>query len=622
MSNKDEKLFSEFSPINTLKWEETIQIDLKGGDYDKKLRWRTDENFVVNPYYQAEHTENLSYLTESLAGKFPFVRGRKSADNNWKIVQNITEKDPQKANKTAVDCLKKGANAIVFNASEISDTKMMSILLKNIDLQEVSVRFNRTKSYVGLAKLFVAFLNTTSFDKTTIRGAFSFDPISYVLLHNKFWKTQKEDLDEILSLQKIIGNICPKFQYITINGWLLHNCGASIRQELGYSLASAVEYLSFATDNGISIDEFLSKIGFEFAIRSNYFMEIAKLRTARLLWATIADQYKPFDKNLTKMNVFSKSSLWNKTIFDPHVNMLRTTTEGMSAAIGGAEAIDLEAFDVPYKESDEFSRRIARNTQIILKDEAYFGKVADPAAGSYYIENLTDAIAEQAWALFIETEKQGGMIRITLDGKVKDAISATCQKRDMDIATRKTVFVGTNQYPNTTERMLDKVVDFQENKYDGLQPYRGAMPFERLRLQTEKWEKENGRKIKVFLLKIGNVAMRQARAGFITNFFGCAGYEIIDGQGFDTEQAGIDAAISQNADIVVICSSDEEYATMAPFIANGLKQQSKNIHCLIAGNPTESIDSLKNAGVDDFIHIKSNLMETLERYNRVLMGKN
>jgi methylmalonyl-CoA mutase len=145
------------------------------------------------------------------------------------------------------------------------------------------------------------------------------------------------------------------------------------------------------------------------------------------------------------------------------------------------------------------------------------------------------------------------------------------------------------------------------------------MPFERLRLNTEKWEKKNGRKIKVFLLKIGNVAMRQARAGFITNFFGCAGYEIIDGQGFDTEMDGINAAVSHKADMVVICSSDEEYATLAPVIVQGIKQKAKNIHCLIAGNPVDSIELLKSAGVDDFIHVKSNLLETLERYNELLL---
>ena len=621
MSNKDEKLFSEFPPVSTQQWEEIIQIDLKGGDYDKKLKWKTDENIVVNPYYQTENTEDLRYLTEVLPGEYPFVRGGETAGNNWKIVQNITEKNPQKANEIAVDSLKKGANAVVFNASEIVDAKAMSILLKNIDISDVAVRFNSAKSYVELAKLFVGFLNATPFDKKKIRGGFSFDPISYLLMHNTFWKSQEEDLGEIIQLQKIIGTGCPNFQYITVNGWLMHNCGASIRQELGYSLSAAVEYLSFATDNGINIDDFLPKIGFEFAISSNYFMEIAKLRTARLLWATIANQYNPSDKNKAKMNVFSRSSLWNKTIYDPHVNMLRVTTEGMSAAIGGADEVDLEAFDTTYKESDEFSRRIARNTQILLKEEAYFGKIADPAAGSYYIENLTDKLAEQAWLLFQETEKQGGMIRISLNGEVKEAIAATCQKRDMDIATRRKVFVGTNQYPNTNEKMLEKVsVDLQGDTYKGLQPYRGTIPFERLRLDTEKWEKENGERIKVFLLKMGNVAMRQARAGFITNFFGCAGYEIIDGQAFSSEQEGIDAAISQKANIVVICSSDEEYVAIVPAIVQGIKRHSKNIRCVVAGNPVDSIDALKAAGVDDFIHLKSNLLETLERYNAAIGG--
>ncbi len=620
MSNKDEKLFSEFPPVSTSQWEEVIRIDLKGADYDKKLKWKTDENFVVNPYYRSENTKDLGYLTESIPGEYPFIRGGEIAGNNWKIVQNITEKDPQKANTIAIDSLKKGANAIVFNASAIRDIKAISVLLKDIDLSKVFVHFSNAVSYVELAKLFVQFLDTTTFDKKHIRGAFSFDPVSYLLLHNKFWKTQKEDFEEIIQLQNSIGKVCPNFQYITVNGWLLHNCGATIRQELGYSLASANEYVSFATDNGITIDEFLPKIGFEFAISSDYFMEIAKLRAARLLWAAIANQYNPSQKDMVKMNVFSKSSLWNKTIFDPYVNMLRVTTEGMSAAIGGADGIDLEAFDTTYKESDDFSRRIARNTQILLKEESYFGKIVDPASGSYYIENLTDSIAEQAWLLFNEVEKQGGMIRVSLERKVKEAIVATCRKRDMDIATRRMVFVGTNQYPNINEVMLDKVdTDLREKTYEGLQPYRGAMPFERLRLNTEKWTKKNGRRPKVFLLKIGNVAMRQARAGFITNFFGCAGYEIIDGQAFSTEQEGVQAAVLAKSDVVAICSSDEEYATLVPAIAQGIKQHLKEIKCIVAGNPVDSIDALKEAGVDDFIHVKLNLLETLERYN-ILLG--
>jgi methylmalonyl-CoA mutase len=187
----------------------------------------------------------------------------------------------------------------------------------------------------------------------------------------------------------------------------------------------------------------------------------------------------------------------------------------------------------------------------------------------------------------------------------------------MDIATRKRVILGTNQYPNTNEAMLDKVTSSKVESYEGLQPYRGAMAFEQLRLETEKRAKTQGLP-KVFLLKIGNVAMRQARAGFITNFFGCAGYQIIDGQAYSTEQEGVDAAISAQANIVAICSSDEEYATIAPVIAQKLKAYSTDIQCVVAGNPTEIVDVLKSAGVDDFIHARSNLLETLKRYNALL----
>ena len=259
--------------------------------------------------------------------------------------------------------------------------------------------------------------------------------------------------------------------------------------------------------------------------RINLFLRNCKLRTARLLWATIVEQYQPEVAQTAKMFITSFSSLWNKTTYDAHVNMLRTTTEGMSAAIGGADAIVLNPYDVTYKSSDDFSRRIARNTQIILKEEAHFDKVNDPAAGSYYIENLTHALAEQAWQLFCDTEKQGGIIRAALQGRIKEAVEESCRKRDMDIATRRMVLLGTNQYPNYIEQMIDKVKQTESVSHKGLQPYRGALPFEELRLATEAYSKNHPRP-KVFLLKIGNLSMRQARAGFNNEFFGCIGYKL------------------------------------------------------------------------------------------------
>ena len=252
------------------------------------------------------------------------------------------------------------------------------------------------------------------------------------------------------------------------------------------------------------------------SISSNYFMEIAKLRAFRMLWATMLEQYKPQCDCAYKIRINSVASTWNKTIYDPYVNMLRTTTEGMSAALGGADSITLQPFDVTYKKDDDFSRRISRNVQIILKEESYFDKVVDPAAGSYYIENLTDSIAEYAWKLFQSVEAEGGIITMTEDGRIKAAIEESCNKRNMNIATRRYILLGTNQYPNINEQMADKVEKKVEETNPGLRRYRGAMAFEELRLETERQSAKTGRP-KVFLLKIGNLAMRQARAGFVTN---------------------------------------------------------------------------------------------------------
>jgi methylmalonyl-CoA mutase len=290
----------------------------------------------------------------------------------------------------------------------------------------------------------------------------------------------------------------------------------------------------------------------------------------------------------------------------------------MAAAIGGADAILLSNYDgKPIKLPDIFSSRIATNTQIILKDQAHFYKVNDPAAGSYYIENLTNSLTDEAWKLFLETENQGGIIKLGLEGKIKEAIDISCQKQMMHIATRRTILLGTNQYPNINESVLAKLEEKEIPAYEGIKPCRGAIAFEKIRLATENWAKVHG-KPKVFLLKIGNVAMRQARAGFITNFFGCAGYEIIETPRYKTSQDGIKDALSSNAQIIVICSSDEEYENFAPEIANELKSKNQTIHCLVAGNPTEIADKLKAAGIDDFIHIRLNLIETLERYNQLL----
>lgn len=612
----DEKLFSEFDPIPTEKWEEVIQRDLKGADYERKLVWRTDEGFKVRPYYRAEDLKDIDYLN-ALPNEFPFTRGTKADNNAWEIVQNVKEKNAKKANEIALASINGGATTIAFNCKEIQNESDLATLLSGIDLTKVGVQFLHSKDYMTLIENFIKYLDTNKIDKSQVKGSTGFDAIAYCLREGKFYFSQDADMRKAVDLVKMTENM-PKFKAVNVQGILMHNGGATIVQELGYVLGIANEYLAFATANGLTIDQIAGKMELTLSISSNYFMEIAKLRAIRLLWATMVSQYQPKNVESCKIRINSVASCWNKTIFDPYVNMLRTTTEGMSASLGGADSITLQPFDVAFKGDDDFSRRISRNVQIILKEESYFDKTVDPAAGSYYIENLTDSIAEHAWKLFQSVEAEGGITQMILDGKIKTAIEESCQKRNMDIATRKYILLGTNQFPNIKETMLEKIEVMPEEKRAGLQTYRGAVAFEELRLETERYAAKNGRP-KVFLMKVGNLAMRQARSGFATNFFGCAGYEIIEPAGFDSIAEGIEAAKAVKADIIVVCSSDEEYATLGVEAAKAAK--AAGFIFIVAGNPTESIDALKAAGADDFIHVRTNVLECLKRYNEKLFAK-
>ena len=551
----DEKLFTEFPPVSTEQWEATINKDLKGADYEKKLVWKTDEGFQVRPYYRAENLQDLDYL-KTMPNEFPYTRGTKARDNHWDIVQEVEEGDPQKANAIAVDALKRGATCVAFNAANIDSEGALAALLNGIDLNTCGVQFNHVKSYLDLMKLFISYVQAHGFDKEKVQGSLNFDPLIYRLRHNKFWQSMEEDMMQAVTLLEMNG--CMKnFKVINVNGIMLHNTGATIVQELAYTLALANEYLAFCTEKGIKPEKVASRMQLTLSVGSNYFMEIAKLRAIRLLWSIMVAQYKPECDCAYKIHINTVASTWNKTIYDPYVNMLRSTTEGMSAVIGGSDSISLQPFDVAYKESDEFSRRIARNVQVILKEEAFMDRVVDPAAGSYYVENLTNSIAENAWKLFQSVEQQGGALKAVEEGTIQSSIRESCQKRDMNIATRRYILLGTNQYPNINETMADKIERVKKDDCEGLTTYRGAMAFEELRLETERYAKDHHRP-SVYLMKVGNLAMRQARAGFITNFFGCAGYQIVEPAGFATVEEGVKAAGEAKPDLIVVCSSDEE----------------------------------------------------------------
>jgi methylmalonyl-CoA mutase len=629
MDQKNDKLFSEFPPVSTDEWEAKIMEDLKGADYNKKLIWKTNEGFDIKPYYREEDLAKLGYL-DAQPGHYPFVRGNETKTNHWEIRQEMDSSDPKEANFQALNAMKRGATGISFGASGIKTLKHIETLLKGICFGDCTVHFRSASSYPDLANLFAEYIRKHHLNKVVIKGSFDFDPLSYLLLEGDFWKSEESDIAQVAEMMGLGIKLLPGFKMITVNGQLFHNSGSTLVQELAFSLASGNEYLANATSNGYTIDEVASRMTFSMAAGSNYFMEIAKLRAARLLWARIVEQYKPGDESSMLMNIHSGTSNFNKTLYDPYVNVLRTTTEAMSAVLGGTHSLSITPFDAFYKEPDEISTRISRNQQIILKEETYLENVIDPAAGSYYIENLTDAIARSAWELFKKVEEMGGMLTAIKAGYIQDEINKQAEQRKLDVANRRMIVLGTNQYPNMGEKMLEKIqiedevagfsAETGEKKtaFKKLEIRRATDDFDDLRLDTEIFVEDGNKRPSVFLFTIGNLAMRKARAMFSTNFFGCAGYLVIDNPGFMTVTDGVEAALKSKSEIVVICSSDEEYAEIAPAIASELKKKKKDILVVIAGYPKEIVDSLKAAGIDEFIHVRTNVLETLSAFQEKL----
>lgn len=618
MTANKEKLFGQFPPISTAEWKDKVIADLKGADFDKKLVWRTNEGFNVQPMYRAEYIVGLK-TTDSLPGEYPYVRGTK-CDNEWLIRQDIFVENPQEANRKALDLLNKGITSLGFQIGRDQITpESLASLLNGINAEKVELNFiSCIKNASKIGEELSSYFKKQGIDLQKVKGSIGFDPFKRILKHGRDFPKYADMAEQVINSVSEL----PGYRVLMADAFMLNNAGSYITQELGFALAWGNEWLSVLTDKGLSVDKVANRIKFNFGISSNYFMEMAKFRAARMLWAQIVSAYKPNCDCASKIEMHAQTSRFNMTIYDAHVNLLRSQTETMSAALAGVNSITVTPFDITYKQPDEFSERIARNQQLLLKEESRFNKIVDPAGGSYYIETLTASIAEEAWKLFLEVEDAGGFYAALRSGFVQNTVNAAAESRRTAIARRKEILLGTNQYPNIHETALDKIVAETGHscgchhheectpEMPALHTVRGASDFEALRLATEK----SGKRPKVFMLTIGNLAMRLARSQFSGNFFGCAGYEIIDNLGFDTVQAGVEAAIKAKADIVVLCSSDEEYATLAP---EAYKLLEGKAIFVVAGAP-ESMEDLKAQGITRFINVRSNVLETLKEYNTLL----
>lgn len=614
----NDKLFSGFPPVTVEEWEAKIQQDLKGADYAKKLIRKTLDNITIKPYYRAEDISKSD--ADSAPGEFPFVRGNKQQNNDWEIRQDFRVADLQAAIEKAVLASSRGADGIGYDLSNKGD-------LYYHDFRDLISKPGTDKAFHFITKdtapqildFLIKALDELGIDRAGFKGSVEFDPLGNLAASGGYFTSEKDDMADAGKMLTRVQDI-PNLRVLAVNSHFFNDTGATTVQELAYALSMTSAYMNVLTEQGHSVEAITRHMQWNLGIGSDYFMEIAKIRAARMLFAALATSYNNHEAINTSVFIHSITTKWNKTLYDPNVNMLRLTTEAMSASLGGCNSLLVEPFDTVYNEPSDFSERLARNIQIILKEESYFNRVVDPASGSYYIETLTNSLVEQAWNHFLQIEDQGGFMQAISSGTIQKEIEGTVQRRTEMVASRREVLLGTNQFPNVNETIEGCIAEDKAfpgeviNAGKVASPVirkRAAMEFEKLRLAVEK---HKAQRPKVFMLTYGSLAMRLARSQFSGNFFACGGYEIIDNHGFKTAEEGVKAAFDAKANIIVVCSSDEEYAEIAPAVADLVKDKAIVV---VAGAPA-NMEELKQKGIHEFIHIRSNVLETLKGFHKKL----
>jgi methylmalonyl-CoA mutase len=659
-------LRKDFPPVSSADWEQAIRRDLKGAEISK-LYWKTEEGIAVKPFYRAEDINALGRESEAAAS-------HARATNDWSIRQAIAVADPQQANTAARAAIAGGAEAICFESIPegaalrgvaIQGAEDMRLLIAGLprvasqptQQQPLPLSFRARQAARPMLLLYLSALEKPA----EALGSIDYDPLGDLLLDGESSQNAQELFADTAGVLRFAAAKAPAMRTLAVRGWQIPEAGGTVVQELAFALAHGVEYLSSLGGHGLSTDEVCARIFFVFSISSNYFFELAKLRAFRLLWAQAAEQFRPKrSESLTPM-VESVTSRWSMTIYDAYNNLLRGATEAMSAAIGGCDTIEITPFGAACKPADDFSRRLARNTQIILKREAYLDRVVDPGAGSYYIETLTASLAHEAWKLFQQVESEGGFLKAIQSGFVQREVNAARRRKDEAIAARRRVLLGTNQYPNQSEQALDKLDqdgDVTPLRFSGAKPasnpaelvqqfaagltigdcltgqasghaafpveklvsYRAAEGFEALRLRSERHIRKAGRYPRVLLLEFGDFKMRKARADFSRNFFASAGFEIVTELAGPSPEAAAKLIAERHPDLVVLCSADHEYAAMARPLIERLPAtaQARPLPVIVAGYPEAAIEQLKRDGVADFIHVRSNAVQVLRHWQQQL----
>ena len=660
-----EPLFDAFSPTSTDEWDSKIQEDLRGKGGEANLVWDSLEGVTVDPYYRSDDLAALAHVDPE--AKTPPLAGSDAAPANaWRTRQDLAVPDLDDAAERAQTALDRGATDLGIVVGRDGDRLRgvpvqriddLDRLLASVPLAETPLHWTGGTAAISLYAMAHEVARRRDVPRDRLQGSVHYDPIAALATGDVNDPGRAFDVaTELVHAHRET----PSVRTLTVRATPYHDAGASVVQELGYTLGALSDLLAHGTGRGLSVEAVTSAVQFVVPVSTSYFLEIAKLRALRLLvpqviapFAEAADEAWTVDPN--DLFVQAVTSQRTQTIYDPHVNMLRGTTESMAAVVGGCDVLTVAPYDAAFDAPDDFSDRIARNTSLLLHEEAHLDQVADPAAGSYYVEAVTDQLAHKAWDLFQEVEVDGGLLDALRRGDVQSSIAEVRHERVERMENRRRVLVGTNHYPDTEETKRDDVdaapsgtsverrteVDLPTPSVDAIRArlsdgatlgdvvaalrgetpeieplptVRLAAPFETLRLRTERNASGDERPV-VTLLPMGHPAWRSARATFSRNVFGVGGFVVREHLRFDTPEDAAQAVVADDAAIAVLCSSDREYPDLTPTLRDALDDAGADPLLVVAGNP-EQIEG--DVPADDFVHKGSPLHETLQAFQERL----
>ena len=695
-------ILNDFPPVSHAEWLAKVEKDLKGKPFDKALIKKTYEAIDIQPMYFQHDLDGLAYV-DSLPGEPPYLRGTRASGavvNPWQVAQEISAAEPEEFNRAATLDLSRGQNCLNVvldrpaqngldpDAAVAADVGLAGLSLasladaraafKDIDLTAQECRLATGPSGLAAMALVLGLLREDGQDTVELNGVVAADPLGALARQGSLPLSLEDAYVHQAALTRWAAVHAPKLRTMCVDVSGYQESGGNAVQDIACALATGAEYMRELGSRGLSADDVASHISFAFAIGADFFMEIAKFRAARLCWCQVVEAFGG-SSEAAAMHIHARTSRWNKTVVDPWVNMLRVSTEAFSGIAGGVNSMHVGPFDEIFRQPNDFSRRIARNVHIVLREEAHFDKVVDPAGGCWYVEQLSNQLAEKAWALFQQIEAQGGMYKALSAGWPQEQVAAVAAQRAKNIATRQDRFVGTSMYPNLQEKKLDTEnldhaalqakrhnhlaawkKERDSNTFDlalahlcresgkatetlmeaaiaaaragatlgeifgrsiasspkaptitRLAVHRGAEPFERIRRMTEAYKEQHGEVPKIFLANMGPIPQHKARADFATSFFNVAALETMANSGFATVSEAAQAALASGASVMVICSTDATYPEIVPELVQQVKAAKPGMLAILAGYPKEHVEAFKQAGVDQFLHVRSNALELL-----------